>query len=234
MAAVGKAYNDDEKATDQYAMLRRYCAQNSTSPHPALLKVKEETLQTQPKAFMLGADEVLALNTSFIMAMKIIDVGVFTGMSTLAAALASEADAKVIACENNADYAKVATAHWKDAGVDSKVDLRIAPAVETLQALIDKGECGTFDFAFVDADKAGYVTYYELVLKLLRIGGVLILDNTLYEGDVIKDEHYLKSLKDKNALHIKAVNAIIAKDAGRVQATLYNIGDGVTVIVKKK
>ena len=101
-------------------------------------------------------------------------MGVFTGASSLAAALAVPKDGKVIACDINEEYTRDAQKRWAEAGVENVVDLRIAPAQETLQGLIDNGEAGTYDFAFIDADKEGYDSYYELCLKLLRTGGGLL------------------------------------------------------------
>ena len=108
-----------------------------------------------------------------IFCQKVIDVGVFTGASSLAAALAVPKDGKVIACDINEEYTRDAQKRWAEAGVENVVDLRIAPAQETLQGLIDNGEAGTYDFAFIDADKEGYDAYYELCLQLLRTGGGL-------------------------------------------------------------
>ena len=109
-----------------------------------------------------------------IFCQKVIDVGVFTGASSLAAALAVPKDGKVIACDINEEYTRDAQKRWAEAGVENVVDLRIAPAQETLQGLIDNGEAGTYDFAFIDADKEGYDSYYELCLRLLRTGGGLL------------------------------------------------------------
>ena len=113
-------------------------------------------------------------STFSIFCQKVIDVGVFTGASSLAAALAVPKDGKVIACDINEEYTRDAQKRWAEAGVENVVDLRIAPAQETLQGLIDNGEAGTYDFAFIDADKEGYDSYYELCLKLLRTGGGLL------------------------------------------------------------
>ena len=120
---------------------------------------------------ILGAS--FLYSTFSIFCQKVIDVGVFTGASSLAAALAVPKDGKVIACDINEEYTRDAQKRWAEAGVENVVDLRIAPAQETLQGLIDNGEAGTYDFAFIDADKEGYDSYYELCLKLLRTGGGL-------------------------------------------------------------
>ena len=121
---------------------------------------------------ILGAS--FLYSTFSIFCQKVIDVGVFTGASSLAAALAVPKDGKVIACDINEEYTRDAQKRWAEAGVENVVDLRIAPAQETLQGLIDNGEAGTYDFAFIDADKEGYDSYYELCLKLLRTGGGLL------------------------------------------------------------
>ena len=122
---------------------------------------------------ILGASFLYSAFSIFF-CQKVIDVGVFTGASSLAAALAVPKDGKVIACDINEEYTRDAQKRWAEAGVENVVDLRIAPAQETLQGLIDNGEAGTYDFAFIDADKEGYDSYYELCLQLLRTGGGLL------------------------------------------------------------
>merc|ERR1719278_747254 len=150
----------------------------------------EHTLQ-HPRARMLGAPEVISLNGLLIKSLgakKVLDIGVFTGASSLAAALALPDDGLVVACDVSEDFTARARKYWKQAGVENKVDLRIAPATETLQKLVDNNEAGTFDFAFIDADKQNYDNYYELSLTLLRKGGIIAIDNVLWRGLVITNE----------------------------------------------
>merc|ERR1711936_304519 len=125
---------------------------------------------------MLGAPEVLSLNAAFLKALKakkVIDVGVFTGASSLAAALALPEDGLVIACDVSEEFTDIAKKFWAEGGVLSKIKLHIAPAVQTLKDLVQAGEENTFDFAFIDADKTGYPEYYELCLILMRKGGII-------------------------------------------------------------
>merc|ERR1712029_826668 len=138
----------------------------------------------------MGAPEVISLHGLLIKSLaarKVIDVGVFTGASSLAAALALPDDGIVIGCDVSEDFTSYAKKYWTEAGVEKKIKLEIAPAAETLKKLVDNGEENTFDFAFIDADKSGYDTYFELCLRLLRQGGIIAFDNTLWDGRVLDD-----------------------------------------------
>ena len=191
----------------------------------------EETLKNNKRWRMLGAPEVLSLNVALmhsLQAKKVIDVGVFTGASSLAAALALPPDGKIIACDINEEFTRQAQQYWKEAGVRDKVDLRIAPAGETLQALIDEGQGGTFDFAFIDADKVGYDLYYEKCLVLMKPGGIIAFDNTLWSGAVLKP--YDSCDDDTKAL--KNLNDKLANDSKRAYVVQLNVGDGYTLAVK--
>merc|ERR1711962_20981 len=178
---------------------------------------------------MLGAPEVLAMNALLIKTMgakKVLDIGVFTGASSLAAALVLPKDGKVLACDVSEEWTNKAKVYWKEAGVEDKIELVLAPASETLQKALDNNEEGTYDFAFIDADKANYDTYYELTLKLLRKGGTIFFDNTLWSGRVIDD-----SDTSEDTMALKALNDKIAKD-DRVFAVLVNVGDGLNMVTK--
>ena len=178
---------------------------------------------------MMGAPEVISTNALLIhslRAKKVIDVGVFTGASSLAAALALPEDGKVVACDVSKEFTNIARGFWAEAGVEDKIDLVLAPATQTLQALVDKGEAGSFDFAFIDADKQGYDSYFELCLTLMRKGGIITLDNTLWSGRVLSEED---NSVDTTAL--KKLNDKLAKDE-RVKVVQINIGDGYTMATK--
>ena len=151
----------------------------------------------------------------------------FTGASSLAAAYSMEDDGRVIACDINNDYIETARTFWRQAGVEDKIDVRINPAAQTLQSLIDNGEAGSFDFAFIDADKESYDTYYEKCLVLLRPGGVIAIDNTLWSGSVLDP-----NAKESSTLALQALNDKIALDTSRVFAVQLNIGDGYTLVSK--
>ncbi|HSW94027.1 MAG TPA: class I SAM-dependent methyltransferase [Gammaproteobacteria bacterium] len=160
-------------------------------------------------------------------ARKTLDIGVFTGYSALSVALALPPDGKVIACDVNEEWTKVARRFWEMAGVSSKIDLRLAPAGDTLQALIDHHEAGTFDFAFIDADKTNYLDYYEKSLVLLRTGGVIAIDNVLWSGDVADPD-----IQDENTRMIRKVNETLLNDL-RVTISMLPIGDGLTLARKR-
>jgi len=208
--------------------LSNYCLNSSTPMHPIQQKLAKETMEmTQFK--MMGAPEVVSLNALFIRNMgakKVIDVGVFTGASSLAAALALPEDGKVLACDVSEEFTKRAEKYWEEAGVRNKVELVLAPATQTLQQRIDGGEEGTFDFAFIDADKMNYTNYYELCLKLIRKNGMIAFDNTLWSGRVLDEND-----TSEGTMNIKSLNKLISKDP-RVTAVLMNIGDGLSLVVK--
>ena len=155
-----------------------------------------------------------------------IEIGVFTGYSSLAVALALPPDGKIIACDVNEEWTSIARKHWKMAGVETKIDLRLAPATETLDKLIAGGGAGRYDFVFIDADKPNYLAYFERCLVLLRTGGLIAIDNTLWSGDVVKPEK-----TDENTVAIRAFNDALHKDT-RVALSLLAIGDGVTLALK--
>ena len=183
---------------------------------------------------MLGAPEVLALNHAIIKsksAKKVLDIGTFTGASALAAALAFDkdhADSKVITCDVTDANIALARKHWAMAGVEDRIQFELGPAAQTLQALIDNGESGTFDFAFIDADKPAYQDYYEKCLLLLGKGGMIAIDNTLWSRKVVG----VASEDDTSTKALQKLNDNIASDRERVFTVLLNIGDGYTLATK--
>jgi predicted O-methyltransferase YrrM len=160
-------------------------------------------------------------------ARRVIEVGVFTGYSSLAMALALPPDGRIVACDISDEYTRTARRYWAEAGVAGKIDLRIAPAQETLDRLIASGDSGIFDFAFIDADKTGYSGYYEQCLKLIRSGGVIALDNMLSRGRVLN-----ASIQDPDVSALRQMNEFIHRDE-RVDALLLPLGDGLTLAVKR-
>lgn len=162
-----------------------------------------------------------------INAKKTIEVGTFTGYSALVVALALPEDGKVIACDVSEEWTNIGRKYWEQAGVASKIELNLRPATETLDELIENGESGTFDFAFIDADKANYDAYYERCLTLLRTRGVIAVDNVLWGGSVIDD-----SKQDEDTKAIRALNQKIQNDE-RVDMNMLPIGDGLTLAVKR-
>lgn len=208
----------------------KYCLNHTTPLHPVQNKLISETL-VHPRSGMMGAPEVVCLNAALIKmsgAKKVLDIGVYTGASSLAAALALPSDGVVIACDVSEEFTNIARKYWLEAGVDHKVKLVIDQATNTLDKLIANGEENTFDFAFIDADKTGYDSYYERCLKLLKPGGVIAIDNTLWHGQVLPEAN----ANDVDTVALKTLNDKIARDSGRVFAVQMNIGDGYTLAVK--
>lgn len=160
-------------------------------------------------------------------ARKALEIGVFTGYSSLAVALALPADGKVIACDVSEEWTSIGKEFWEEAGVAHKIDLRLAPAVETLDGLIADGQQGSFDFAFIDADKANYDRYYERALVLIRRGGLIAIDNVLWHSHVIDP-----SANDADTMAIRALNEKLHDDE-RVGLSLVPIGDGLTLARKR-
>ena len=160
-------------------------------------------------------------------ARRAIEVGTFTGYSALRVAEALPADGRLVACDVSAEWTAIGRRHWAAAGVADKIDLKLAPAVETLDTLIAQGQSGTFDFAFIDADKENYDAYYERCLTLLRPGGALAIDNVLWGGRVAD-----AAVTDPATVAIRALNEKVRED-GRVQAAMLPVGDGLTLAVKR-
>jgi predicted O-methyltransferase YrrM len=160
-------------------------------------------------------------------AKKTLELGTFTGYSALSVALALPVDGKVVACDINEDWTGIAQRFWRQAGVSDKIDLRIGPAAETLQGLLDTGARNTFDFAFIDADKLNYPVYYELCLELIRQGGLIAIDNTLWGGAVADED-----VTDERTVMFRKLNARLHEDE-RVTLSLIPIGDGLTLARKR-
>jgi predicted O-methyltransferase YrrM len=168
----------------------------------------------------------MALLVKLIGARRTLEIGVFTGYSSLAVALALPPDGQIVACDISAAYTDVGRRHWERAGVAHKIDLRLAPAAETLDALLAEGQHGSFDFAFIDADKTGYDGYYERCLQLLRPGGLIAIDNVLWDGKVAYPG------EDDDTTALQALNAKLQRDE-RVDVSMLPIGDGLTLARKR-
>jgi caffeoyl-CoA O-methyltransferase len=160
-------------------------------------------------------------------ARKVIEIGVFTGYSSISVAHAMPDDGKLVACDVSEKWTAVARRYWAEAGVSHKIDLRLAPAIATLDGLIDGGESGTFDFAFIDADKVNYSAYYDRVFELLRPGGLMAIDNVLWYGRVIDS-----GINDEDTVALREFNRKLSADT-RVQLCMLSVGDGVTVACKR-
>ncbi|HIP78861.1 MAG TPA: SAM-dependent methyltransferase, partial [Kiloniellaceae bacterium] len=190
--------------------LYAYPLEPSLNEPEVMRRLREETA-TQPLSIMQIAPEqgqFMALLVRLMGATRCIEVGTFTGYSALAVALALPPDGRIVACDVNAETTAIAERYWREAGVAEKIDLRLAPAVETLDALLANGETGTYDFVFIDADKSNYDSYYERALQLLRPGGLIAIDNVLWGGDVLDLER-----NDSDTLAIRAINTNVSSDS---------------------
>jgi predicted O-methyltransferase YrrM len=206
-----------------------YVLNTSVRERPLLARLRDETSRHANARFQIPPEQgqLLQLLVRMIGAKRTIEVGVFTGYSSLAVALALPAGGEVVACDISEEYTSVARRYWAEAGVEGKIDLRIAPASETLAGLIAAGEAGRFDFAFIDADKSGYPGYYEQCMQLVRRGGVIALDNMLQSGQVTENP-----IPDGDVAVIHELNRYILRDE-RVDALLLPFSDGLTLVVKR-
>jgi predicted O-methyltransferase YrrM len=198
--------------------------------HPVLARCRTETAGLGGVAIMQIAPEqgaFMAMLARLIGAKRIIEVGVFTGYSSLAVALALPDEGRIIACDVSEEWTGRAKGYWAEAGQAHKIALKLAPAVETLDGLLSAGEAGRFDMAFIDADKSSYDAYYERLLQLLRPGGLILLDNMLWSGAVT-------DLKDTSpdTVALRTLNAKIKSDE-RVDMALLPVGDGVMMARKR-
>lgn len=209
--------------------LYNYLLSHSLREPDVLQKLRSETAN-HPDGLMQIAPEqgqFMALLVQLMGARKALEIGVFTGYSSLAIALALPEDGKIVACDVNEEYTEIARRYWQRADVASKVDLRIAPALETLEKLLQNGEAQTFDFAFIDADKQNYLNYYERSLQLVRTGGLIAIDNVLWNGRVANP-----NVQDNSTEAIRTFNQTLYNDK-RVTISLIPIGDGLTLALKR-
>ncbi len=200
-----------------------------SSREPDVLRQLREETARHPMAAMQVSPEqgqFMALLIQLTGAKKILEIGVFTGYSSLWTALALPSDGKLVACDVSEEWTAIARRYWQQAGVANKVDLRLAPALETLEQLLAAGQAEAFDFIFIDADKESYLNYYEQSLQLVRPGGLIAIDNVLWSGRVANGQ-----LQDKSTMAIRALNEKLHHDQ-RVALSLIPIGDGLTLALK--
>lgn len=192
-----------------------------------LTQLRQETAQHSDGDMQISPDQgqFMALLAQLIGAKKTLEVGTFTGYSALWVVVLPH-DGTVIACDVNENDAAIARRYWQSAGVETKINLHLAPAVDTLNYLLATGQAGTFDFAFIDADKVNYDVYYEKSLQLLRAGGLIAIDNTLWCGKVIDPDS-----QDEDTVAIRTLNQKIHQDQ-RVSVSLVAIADGLTLVMK--
>ena len=209
--------------------LHEYVLAHSSPLHPMLAALKDETYRvTDLPQMQISAEQGLFMQV-LVRAMGVrryLEVGVFTGYSSLAVALALPESGRITACDVNEEWTTIARRYWAEAGVAHKIDLHLAPAMETLDKLLADGAAGSYDMAFIDADKENYLGYYQRAVDLVRKGGLILIDNTLWSGKVADI-----SAEDNATRAIRKVNNTVAKDP-RVQAVLTHMGDGLTMAVK--
>lgn len=192
-------------------------------------RLREETAALPMARMQISPEQgqFMALLARLTGARRCLEVGVFTGYSSLAVALALPADGRIVACDVSEEWTAIARRYWAEAGVAGRIDLRLAPALDTLDALVAAGGAGTYDLAFIDADKTAYLDYYERALLLLRPGGLLMTDNTLWSGRVADPE-----VGDADTVALRHYNEHLHRDA-RVDLSLVPIGDGLTLARKR-
>jgi predicted O-methyltransferase YrrM len=201
-----------------------------TLREPELMeRLREETAVYPNSSCQISAEQgqFMGLLMHLIGARRTIEIGVYTGYSALSVALALPDDGRIIACDINEEWTSIARRYWREAGVDGKIDLRLAPALATLDGLISSGQGNQFDFVFIDADKTNYANYYERALVLLRPGGLIAVDNVLWYGRVIDS-----SFDDLDTRAIRAFNQQLRSD-DRVWLSMLPVRDGLTLACKK-
>ena len=208
--------------------LYQYLLSVSLREADILQKIRTESSSHRLAHMQISPEQaqLMAFLLKLISAKKVLEIGVFLGYSSTAMALVLPEDGYIIACDNSAEFTDVARGYWQEAGVEDKIDLRLAPALETLDQLITKGESNSFDFIFIDADKSNYSNYYEKALQLVRPGGLIAVDNVLWYGKVADE-----TVNDKRTNQIREFNQKLAND-DRIELSLIPIGDGLTIARK--
>jgi len=204
-----------------------YLLGHSLREHPEQTALREATRSHAHAGMQISPEQgqLMSLLVKLIGARCTIEIGTFTGYSALTVALALPADGRVLACDISAEYTSIGKPYWQRAGVADKIELVIAPATGTLDARIAAGESGRYDFAFIDADKTGYDAYYERCLQLIRAGGLIAIDNTLWGGEVARPAD------DDDTRALQALNDKLHHDE-RIEMAMLPIGDGLTLARK--
>ncbi len=209
--------------------LYEYMKRVSLREPDILRRLREETSHDPMHMMQISPEQgqFMVLLIRLIGAKRTLEIGVYTGYSSMSVGMALPKDGKLVACDISREWTSVARRYWEEAGLDGKIDLYLGPALRTLDQLRKRGESGSFDFAFIDADKKNYDGYYEGCLDLLRAGGVLAIDNVFWNGRVAERE-----AQDEDTRAIRALNEKIHRDE-RVDASMIPIGDGLTLVRKR-
>lgn len=210
------------------ANLYEYLLSISVREAEILTQLRQETAQHPMGRMQIAPEQgqLMALLVQLLGAKKTLEIGVFTGYSALVVALALPPTGKILACDISEEFTAIARRYWEQAGVAEKIDLHLGPAMETLDQLLGEGAAGTFDFAFIDADKSNYDGYYERSLQLVRSGGLIVIDNVLWSGRVANPQ-----IQDNRTKKIRAFNQKLHQDP-RVNISLIPIADGLTLARK--
>ena len=209
--------------------IERYVGEVITKETPLQKRLRAETAKLPMSMMQIGPDQgaLLALLVRLIGAKRTLEIGTVTGYSALTVAQALPDGGKLIACDVSEEWTGIARRYWREAGLDDRIELRLGPAAETLKALLQAGGAGSFDFAFIDADKSGYDSYYELCLQLIRPNGLIAIDNVLWSGAVLDPKK-----RDADTAALRALNLKIRDDA-RVDSALLTVGDGLMLARKR-
>jgi predicted O-methyltransferase YrrM len=209
--------------------LYEYILTHSVREPPILARLREVTAALPDAEMQISPEQgqFMALLVKLTGARRCVEVGTYTGYSSLAVALALPADGRIVACDINAQTTDIARQYWREAGVDARIELRLQPALKTLEELLAGNGRGDFDFAFIDADKTSYLAYYEKLLEIIRPGGLIAVDNTLWGGRVA-DPRY----RGADTMALRVFNDHVYSDE-RVDLSLVPIGDGLTLLRKR-
>ena len=217
------------KALNLTPALYNYMLDVSLHEHPVLKALREDTAHMSLAKMQIAPEQAqfMQMLLRLIQAKTVLEIGTFTGYSALAMALALPDDGRLITCDINEEWTEKAPSFWQQAHQDHKIDLRLAPALKTLQKLLDDGLGGSFDFIFIDADKTNYVNYYELAMQLVSTKGLIAIDNVFWEGKVIDPEEISGQTRE-----IRKLNALLKVDS-RVFTSLLPIADGLFLVQPK-
>jgi predicted O-methyltransferase YrrM len=209
--------------------LYQYLLKVSLHESELMAALRKETATLSMSVMQISPEQgqFMALLVKLLGAKRVIEVGTFTGYSALAVAQALPADGEVIACDVSEEWTSMAKRYWEQAGMADRIDLRLAPALVTLDGLLQEGRAGNFDMAFIDADKENYLNYYERCLELLRSGGLIMVDNVLWDGSVIDVSNH-----ETETVAIRKLNEHVYQDS-RVDISLVPIGDGMMLARKR-
>ncbi len=208
--------------------LHDYVVEHGVREHPLLVALRKETASLPERNMQIAPEQgqFMAFLVALMQARRIIEIGTFTGYSSLVMALAQPPDGRILACDRSAQWTAIAQRYWREAGVADRVELRLGPAADTLRSLAEAGDTG-WDLVFIDADKPGYAGYVEQCHGLLRTGGVILLDNTLWSGRVAEPADGA----DADTRALQALNRTLRHDA-RFDIALTPVGDGLTLLRK--